>query len=113
NYVVAHPELAELLIQERAQFKDRKKPTYFEYRAANAERWQNHYRALIAQGRIRDVPVERISDVVGNLLYGTMFVNYFTGLRKPPAEEAQEIIDNVLHGILSESERRGHEGRDR
>ena len=113
NYVVAHPELAELLIQERAQFKDRKKPTYFEYRAANAERWQNRYRALIAQGRIRDVPVERISDVVGNLLYGTMFVNYFAGLRKPPAEQAQEIIDIVFHGILSESERRGHEGRDR
>jgi len=109
-YVAAHPELAELLIQERAQFKDRKKPTYFEYRAANAERWQNRYRVMISQGRIRDVPVQRISDVVGNLLYGTMFANYFTGPSKPPAEQAKDIIDIVFHGILSESERRRPSG---
>ena len=29
------------------------------------------------------MPVERITDVVGNLLYGTMFTNYFTGQAKP------------------------------
>jgi AcrR family transcriptional regulator len=104
-HVTAHPELAELLIQERAQFKDRKKPTYFEYRAANAERWRARYRKLIAQGRIRDIPVERISDVVGNLLYGTMFANYFNGPTKPAAEQADEIIDIVFFGILSEPER--------
>ena len=106
SYVTAHPEVAELLIQERAQFKDRKTPTYFEYRAANAERWRNRYRKLIAQGRIRDVPVERISNVVGNLLYGTMFANYFNGPTKPAAEQAGEIIDIVFFGILGEPERR-------
>src|SRR5438105_5551232 len=31
----AHPEFVELLIQERAQFKNRKKPTYFLHREAN------------------------------------------------------------------------------
>jgi AcrR family transcriptional regulator len=109
-HVAAHPELAELLIQERAQFKDRKKPTYFEHRAANAERWRNRYRVMIGQGRIRDVPVERITDVLGDLMYGTMFANYFTGPRKPPAEQAQDIIDIAFHGILSEPERRRQTG---
>src|SRR5262245_31569887 len=31
GFFAEHPEFVELLIQERAQFKDRKKPTYFEH----------------------------------------------------------------------------------
>lgn len=33
-----HPEFTELLIQERAHFKDRKKPTYFVYRDSSIKR---------------------------------------------------------------------------
>ncbi len=99
-----HPDFVELLMQERAQFKDRKEPTYFQYRKANVQRWRDMYRGLIAQGRIRDMPVERITDVFGDLVYGTMFTNYFTGNRKPLEEQAQDILDVVFHGILSDSE---------
>jgi AcrR family transcriptional regulator len=100
-----HPEYVELLIQERAQFKDRKKPTYFVHREANIERWRALYRDLIAAGRVRDMPVERITDVMSQLLYGTMFINYFTGRQKPVEAQARDILDVVFHGILSETER--------
>jgi AcrR family transcriptional regulator len=106
TFVAEHPEFVELLMQERAQFKDRKKPTYFAHREANVERWRARYRALIAEGRVRDIPVERITDVMSQLLYGTMFINYFTGQQKPPEEQAQEILDVVWGGILSDAERR-------
>ena len=36
-------------------------------------------RSLDAEGRVREMPVEGITDVVGNLLYGTIFSNYFSG----------------------------------
>ena len=36
------PEYVELLIQERALFKDRTKPTYFEHRERNVVRWREH-----------------------------------------------------------------------
>jgi AcrR family transcriptional regulator len=101
-----HPEFVELLMQERAYFKDRKKPTYFEHREAHLERWRARYRALIASGRVRDMPVEHITDVMSQLLYGTIFTNYFTGQQRPPDQQAREILDVVFHGILSESERR-------
>ena len=101
-----HPDYVELLMQERAQFKDRKKPTYYLHREANIGRWRDLYRALIAAGRVRDMPVERITDVISDLLYGTMFTNYFTGQRKPPEVQAQEILEVVFHGILSDTERR-------
>ena len=106
TFVSEHPDFVELLIQERAQFKDRKKPTYFEYREKSVERWKTLYRDLIARGRVRDMPVERITDVLGDLVYGTMFTNYFNGPRKPPDEQAQDILDIVFQGILTEPGRR-------
>src|SRR5262249_29604454 len=72
EFFAEHPEFVELLMQERAQFKDRTKPTFMEHRAVNVERWRALYRSLIAQGQVRNIDVERITDVVGNLLYGTI-----------------------------------------
>jgi AcrR family transcriptional regulator len=106
SFFAEHPEYVELLIQERAQFKDRKKPTYFVHRENNIKRWQALYRALIEAGRIRNIPVERISSVISNLIYGTMFTNYFTGERSSVEAQARDILDIVFHGILSDAERK-------
>ena len=102
----ANPELVELLILERAEFRDRKKSVYFEHRDARLGPWRRQLQDLIAAGRIRDVPVERIVDVMGDLVYGTMFTNHFAGRHKPHEAQAEDILDVVFHGILSDSERR-------
>lgn len=101
-----HPELVELLILERAQFRDRKKPTYFEHREKNSCRWHDAFRQLMADGRVRELPPERLLDVLGDLIYGTMFTNYFTGRTDSPRVQAEEIVDMVLNGILTDSERK-------
>jgi AcrR family transcriptional regulator len=106
EFCAEHPEFVELLVQERAQFKDRKQPTYFEHRAVHVRRWQELYRDLIAADRVRRMPVERITDVISNQLYGTLFTNYFTGAAKPWQQQAEDILDVVFHGILSRPERR-------
>jgi AcrR family transcriptional regulator len=101
-----HPEHVELLIQERANFKNRKKPTYFEYRDANRYKWRDLHQSLIDLGRERnDLPVERIMDVIGNLLYGTMFTNHFTGRSVSLAEQATSMLEILFRGLLSETER--------
>ncbi len=105
RFFADHPEATELLILERAHFKDRKQPTYFVYREANSLRRRARIRALIESGRLRDIPVERIGDVLGDLLYGTMFTNYFVGRDRLPEEQAADLLDIVLYGILSENER--------
>jgi len=104
-FFAQHPEFVELLIQERAQFKDRKKPTYFEHKDANMGPWTELFRSLIAQGRLRNVPVERITEVISDLLYGTMFTNYFTGRRTSYETQASDILDIVFHGILIEGDK--------
>ena len=52
-------------------------------------RWLKLYARLIDEGRVRELPVERITNVVGNLIYGTMFTNYFIGQAKPVEEQAK------------------------
>ena len=112
SFFYEHPEFVELLMQERAQFKDRKKPTYFIHRETNIKPWQALYRSLIEAGRIRNMPVERISEVLSSLLYGTMFTNYFLGDRPSVEMQARDILDVVFHGILSDSERRRVQERE-
>ena len=99
-----HPAFVELLMQERAHFKDRTRPTFMEHREVNIARWSAIYRELIAAGRIRDMPVERITEVVGNLLYGTIFTNYFSGQTKPVETQAQDVIDVLFRGIATPAE---------
>ncbi len=104
-FFAEHPHFVEMIIQERANFKDRKRPTYFEHRERNVQRWRELYRQLMADGRIRQMPAEQISDVVSGAIYGTMFINYFTGQAKPSEAQSQEIVDIIYRGILSDSER--------
>ena len=98
----AHPELVELLIQERAEFRDRKKPTYFEHRDANLGRWRGLFEHLIERRVVRDVPVDRILDVVTDLLYGTIFTNHFSRPTRSLEMQAQDILDVMLHGVLAD-----------
>lgn len=104
-----HPEFAELLIQERALFRDRKQPTYVEHREKNLGRWQQLYQALIDAGRVRQMSVQRITSVISDLVYGTMFTNHVAGRQKALREQADDIVDIVFYGILSDSERRRRE----
>jgi AcrR family transcriptional regulator len=104
-FFAENPCFVELIIQERAHFKDRKRPTYFEHRERTIQPWLQLYRTLIAEGRVREMPVEQIAEVISGAIYGTMFINYFTGQAKPSDVQAIEIVDVVFRGILSESER--------
>ncbi len=96
-----HPQLVELLIQERAEFRDRT-GTYFQHREARRGRLRDLLTTLIAAGRVRPVPVEKIIAVLGDLVYGTMFTNYFAGRDISSQEQAANIIDIVFHGILAD-----------
>jgi hypothetical protein len=47
-----------------------------------------------------------VLDVMGDLVYGTMFTNYLSGRRKSFAEQAHDILDVTFYGILSDSEKK-------
>ena len=100
-----YPQLTELLIQERAEFRSRKKSIYFEVKEEAQDSCRAMVADLIQSGRVRNVPVERVTGVMGDLLYGTMFTNFLTGRRRPFEDQAQDILDVVFNGILTDRER--------
>ncbi len=100
-----HPQFTELLIQERAQFRDQEQQTYFVHREKTRGQWRELYEGLIAAGRIRPRPVPEILDAISDLVYGTMFTNHFTGRHKPLEEQASEVVDILFFGLLSDTER--------
>ncbi len=102
------PELAELLIQERSEFKHRFKPTYLKHREAHIGPWNDMIRGLIKQGRIRDIPVARITGALSNLLYGAVFTHRFSPQDETLEQRAEDIIDVCMRGILSDAERAQH-----
>ncbi len=100
-----HPHYVELLIQERANFKNRKRPTYFEYRDANRGPWRELYTGLVAAGKLRDdIPIERMLDTLGNLLYGTMFTNLFIGRTGSLDDQFNAILEIAMRGITRQSD---------
>lgn len=99
-----HPEQVELLIQERAFFRDRQQPTYFTHREASRARWRQVWSELLADGRLRgDLRVDQILDFVGNLVYGTMFTNHFLG--RSSTEQHATIMDIFFRGVWSDQQR--------
>jgi AcrR family transcriptional regulator len=96
-----HPQYVELLIQERANFKNRPRPTFFDYRESRRQIWRHVYQQLADEGRLQPgLTPDQILDVVGNLLYGTMFTNHFVAAAPTPEEQLQAILAVVRHGIL-------------
>ncbi|MCE9564598.1 MAG: TetR/AcrR family transcriptional regulator [Planctomycetes bacterium] len=100
-YFRTHPDHAELLIIERAEYRDRKTPTYLEHRRAAATEWEAVYAGLIRDGRIRNLPVARIGRVISDLVYGTMFTNHFEGGLRAPDDQARDVLDILFNGLLT------------
>lgn len=98
------PQYVELLVQERSDFRDRKTPTFFRYRAVSRDRWIKRFKQLIAAGRMRKMSAEQALNVLANLLYGTIFLNHFRGRRPKPAQQANELLQILLGGLLTPDE---------
>ncbi len=96
-----HPEVVELLIQERAHFRGVQKPTFFENRKDKQDAWAEVFRRMIREGKMRDLPVLQVEEAITKFLFGIMFVNYFAGREKPLAQQCDEIFDVLFHGLLS------------
>ena len=106
-----NPNLFDLLIQERAEFRDRRQSTYFQHRQQRVGKWHAAIGKLIESGRFRDILPEKVTAVMGDLLYGTMFTNHMSGRTRPSEAQAADILDVVFNGLLTDQERRRRSGK--
>jgi len=95
-----HPEFVELMIQERAHFRDRESPTFFGRKDDEMTcRWRDDFTDLIAGRVLRPLPVEHLMDFIEQSLFGAVLV-HFLGKRDPAtAADGNRVADLILQGI--------------
>src|SRR5690606_34928298 len=96
----AHPEIVELIIEERSLFRDRRPSLFFVHDEKRKAEWAARLQEMIDAGIIRDIPVSEIQDTISRSIFGAMFFNYFEGANKEPlADRAQSIFDSLFNGL--------------
>lgn len=95
-----HPELVEILIQERATFRDSIPATHLVYREKNRGVFEDILRCGIEAGVIRDVNVRDVTTTLANALYGTVVCGNIEGSSPQLTRTAAIAIDLVLRGIV-------------
>lgn len=105
KYFDENPDMVELIVQERAEFRDRKKPTYLEHRERNIRPWHELFRSLSNCGRFRPLNEEPVTQTISNLLYGTIFTTYFARSGHSFESLSKQVLSLVFAGLLSDSER--------
>ncbi len=99
-----HPEYVELMIQERAIFRDRKKGTYFEHRDQIRPYFGQIYEQLQRDGILRsDLPVKRMLDAIGAMLYGTMFFNHAAGRSTTIDAQYRSLMTAIFGGLMTDA----------
>ncbi|MGL6076055.1 MAG: TetR/AcrR family transcriptional regulator [Fimbriiglobus sp.] len=103
-FFARRPEMVELFIQERATFRDHHQPRYFAMQDAELCKPEDDFLTqLLDAGVLRPLGLEQIKGVISDLLYGTIMANSFSGRPASPIKQANDILDILFHGILSES----------
>jgi len=95
------PGFVGVLFLERAEYRDRGRLTFFDYKKSLHERMDRFHAEMQASGRFRHQPGEPYDTVFTELLYGTIFCARFTGASIGLQERRAAIGDLLLRGILS------------
>ncbi len=100
------PEMAELFIQERAAFRHHHRPLYFVSKAEEDCKHAEFFARLTAAGLVREMPMERFFNVIADLLYGIVLTNLLSGRSVDPDAQADDVLDVILTGVLSDPARK-------
>lgn len=95
-----HPHVVELIVQERAEFKERALPAPLD--KDNSAMWRQHFSDLIACGVLREVAVERLIQTMSSLLYGVIFNKYISGFSETLESQTEDVLDIVFNGLMKE-----------
>lgn len=97
-----HPELVEILILERAEFRDAIPATHLVYREKNRGILDDILKRGIASGEFRKVNVREATNTFANMLYGTVVCGCLGGSSRKLRRMVEHAIDIYLHGVLAD-----------
>jgi AcrR family transcriptional regulator len=112
RYFERNPDVVQLLVQECTE-TGRKRSTFFERGDATIAAWEPIFNEQIAAGRLRKIDARRVTESIAEVVFGMAFASRFAGRRKAQDSRADDMLDMILHGILSDRERARRAGRRR
>ena len=103
SYFDAHPDLVEVLIQERAEFRQRGRISFFTWTEEEVEGQRSFLDGLHRGGRMPDRDQDRLIDTLAEFLYGTIVSARFSGRGVALVDRAEDILDLLLNGLRGPS----------
>ena len=101
SFFDANLHLIEIFVHERAEFRDRKKPTFLTYRDKNISKFETLLAEMKQAGLVRDIDEKSTAATVANMLYGTVHMHFLRGGQERLSRLAPQIIDIIFQGILT------------
>lgn len=100
-YFERHPEAVEIMIQERAAFRNQVFPTHLMYRAENREEFERFLQAAVDRGDLKPIPLSDLSEAFGDLLYGTVVNGCLEGSRGNLLERMERRMKIFFEGVVA------------
>lgn len=94
--------LAEIIARERGDFKDRAEKTYLRVFSENSVRIEDIIREGIKEGTFRKVNVKKATEILANLLTGTIYTYMFAKKNGNLDSAIDATTDILLNGLLNE-----------
>jgi AcrR family transcriptional regulator len=100
RYFELHPESVEIMIQERASFREQVFPTHLMHRAETRNEFETFLNQAMAAGELRQVDVADVTNAFADLLYGSVVSGCLEGAKGSLLQRVDRAIDIFLHGLL-------------
>lgn len=101
EYYQKHPQSIEIMIQERAEFRESVYPTHLMFREENRSGLDGIMQAGIDRGELRAINVMQASDAFTDLLFGCMISGCLQGQKGKLVERVESAIDLLLNGLVA------------
>jgi hypothetical protein len=112
RYYTAHPGAVELIVQERALFREGITPTHLLRRAEGHHGVEAELRRGIDRGELRPVDVRATYEAFGDLLFGSVVNGVLAGEAKSLVGRVERAVDLFLVGVVSDVSKAREELRE-
>jgi len=100
GFFQTHPELVEILLQERVQFRGSIPDTHLLYREKNREIFEPLFRRGVEEGVFRDIDALDALTAGANMLFGLVVTSCVEGRSKDIKRRARFAVELWLRAIL-------------
>lgn len=96
-----HPYAIEMMILERAEFRDQVYPSHLMFRVEHREGLDTIFREATLQGELREVDPIQAHNAYSDLLFGSIVTGCLEGDRANLVHRVEKAIDLLINGLAS------------